>query len=136
MIRPSLLCAATLIAATSLAGCKSDQECRRARLAGVSAWEDVKNQSGKLKLSGGPGYEALTESQKKDHFDTWNKLEEGSGLIFESFAFERIGWMGAQNGRKQVQAAYKDVDRDKFASFSASLDAALKRFSEVEAACR
>lgn len=119
-----------------LLSCQSDQACRSARLSGVSAWKDVRAQAGKLKLEGGPGYDQLSAAQKKEHFATFDEIEAGATLIFEGFAFEKIGWMGARNGRDRVTKALKSVNRQRFAGFSASADNALKHFTEVEASCR
>lgn len=138
MRRLAQLLAAVALGAllAQITGCKSAAECRKARLSAVSSWEGIKAQAGKHKLGGGPGYDEMSESQKKKHFDDWTDIEGGAHLVWESFAFEQITWNAANNGRTRVNAAFDRVEKTRYASFDGALATANKRFTEADAACR
>lgn len=121
----------------AVTGCKDADACRKARLSAVNAWNEVKAQAGKVKLSGGPGYAELSESEKKTHFESWTAIEQGAHLTWESFAFESITWTAANNGRSRATTTFAGLkDRAKYSSFEGMLSTATKRFGEAEQACR
>lgn len=129
--------AALALAVLCAPACKSGEECDRARLANASAWEKVKGEAGRLKFQGVAGYEEMTASQKAAHVEAFRTVEEQAGLVFESFAFQKISWTTGSKARdRAVQEFNTYFDKDKYSGFKAVLDAAQKRFNEAEAACR
>ena len=119
------------------AACGKNEECEKARLAAATSWEDVKKQAGKFKFQGAIGYENLSTDDKAAHHKLWQEVEAQAGLIFDSFAFQKITWTSAENGRKKLEAAWKDYgDKDKYASFGGQLQGALQKYDAAEAACR
>ncbi len=128
------LMAALLVCA---AGCKDEQECEKTRMHAASSWEEVKNQAGRFKFQGLAGYESWSAEQKAEHHRVFNEIETAAGLVFESFAFKKITWTGAKNGREKARAAFDGYrDKDKYTSFAATLQGANKKYDAAEAACR
>lgn len=118
-------------------GCKDEAACTKARLATATAWENVKNEAGRLKYQGVAGYDELGPAQKTTHLEAFKTMEEQSQLVFESFAFDRIGWDTGTKARDRVVKEFDGYfDKDKYVGFKGVLDSALKRFNEAEAACR
>ena len=133
------LLTAGLVAASLLAvpGCKNEEDCTKARLATATAWQSVKNEAGRLKYQGVSGYDELGPAQKTTHLEAFKTMEEQSQLVFESFAFERIGWDTGTKARDRVLKEFNGYfDKDKYVGFKGVLDSGLKRFNEAEAACR
>lgn len=119
------------------AGCEKSEECQKARLAAATSWEDVKKQAAKLKYQGTPGFESLSTEQKAEHHKVFQQVEDHAGLLFESFAFEKITWNAAKNGRDKLESAWNGYrDKDKYSSFNTQLQGAYKKYDAVEAACR
>jgi hypothetical protein len=128
----------TLLGASlAVAGCKDEQKCNQARGANASAWEEVKNDAARFKLHGATGYDELSESQKKSHYDTFSSIEAQAQIVFESFASTYIAWNNATKARDKAK---QDFDayfaKSSYAGFGGKLDSAQKSFSEAEAACR
>jgi hypothetical protein len=120
-----------------VAGCKNEAACTKARLANASAWESVKKDAQHFEFQGAPGYEDLNATQKRTHLETWKTIEEQAELVFESFAFDKIGWDTADKARDRVVKEFNGYfDKDKYAGFQALLDSAEKHYTEAEAACR
>jgi len=137
MLRRSIVLALVALAFSSTAGCKDEKACTKARLETATAWETVRNEAGRLKYQGVPAYDQLNTAQKTTHLEAFKTMEEQAQLVFESFAFERIGWTTAEKSRDRVQKAFDGYfDKDKYSAFKGVLDNAMKRFSEAEAACR
>ena len=118
-------------------GCKNEEACTKARNATATAWQGVKTEATHFKFQGAAGYDDLSVAQKATHLETWKTIEEQSQLVFESFAFEKIGWSTADKAHVRV---VKEFDgyfaKDKYSGFKGLLDAAEKRYTEAEAACR
>jgi hypothetical protein len=128
---------ALLTLALSSVACEKGEECEKARLSAATSWQDVKKQAGKLKFSGTVGFENLSASEKAEHHKVWNEIETQAGLVFDSFAFQKITWGTAESGREKAQKAFDDYkDKAKYASFSSTLQSASKKYEAVEAACR
>ncbi len=128
---------ATLVLVLLSAACGKNEECERARLAAASSWEDVRKQAGRFKFQGAPGFENLTTEQKAEHHKVFSEIEAQAGLVFESFAFQKITWTAAKNGRERAQKAFDDYrHKDQYASFSTMLQGANKKYDATEAACR
>jgi hypothetical protein len=129
----ALVCLAPL----ALFGCKDEQKCNVARGSNATAWEEVKNDAGRFKLSGAAGYEDYTATQKQEHYQVFSTVESQAQIVFESFATPVIAWNNAMAAREK---ATKEFDRyfqkDAYSGFAGKLDAAQKRFTEAEAACR
>jgi hypothetical protein len=127
----------TLGMLASTAGCRDSEACERARMQAASSWEDVKSQAGKFKFEGTTGYESWTADRKAEQHKTFSEIESAAGLVFESFAFQKITWTGAKNGRGRARKAFDDFrDKQKYSSFSATLTGAEKKYEAAEAACR
>jgi hypothetical protein len=63
-------------------------------------------------------------------------MEAQAGLVFESFAFEKISWDTGSKARDRVQKEFDGYfDKDKYAGFKGLLDAGIRRFNEAERAC-
>jgi hypothetical protein len=101
-----------LLAALAVLGCKDADKCNVARGATASAWEAVKNDAGRFKLSGAAGYDELSTSQKQEHYQVFSTVEKA---------------------RKEFDRYFQ---KDAYSGFASKLDAAQKRFTEAEAACR
>jgi hypothetical protein len=137
MLRRSILLALAALAFSSAIGCKDEKACTKARLEAATAWESVRNEAGRLKYQGVPSYDQLNTAQKTTHLEAFKTMEEQAQLVFESFAFERIGWTTAEKARDRVQKAFDGYfAKDEYSAFKGVLDAATKRYSEAEAACR
>jgi hypothetical protein len=136
-MRLNLLVAAVLISTAALVpGCKDEEACTRARLATATEWEKVRNEAGRLKFQGVAGYDEMNAAQKITHRDAFQAMETQAQLVFESFAFERIGWTTGTKARDGVVKEFNGYfDKEKYAGFKGVLDSALKRFAEAEAAC-
>jgi hypothetical protein len=121
----------------SAVGCKDAEACERARMQTASSWEEVKTRAGKFKFEGTAGFESLPPERKAEHHNTFSEIEAGAALVFESFAFQKITWTGAKNGREKARKAFDEYrDKDKYSSFSAALAEAEKKYDAAEAACR
>jgi hypothetical protein len=118
-------------------GCKDEEACTKARLATANAWESVKKDAAHFEYQGAPGFEELSPTQKAAHHETWKTIGDQSELVFESFAFEKIGWTTGDKARARVIKEFNEYfDKDKYSGFKGLLDSAEKRYSEAEAACR
>lgn len=125
------------LAVLALAACEKGEECEKARLAAANSWEEVKNQAGKTKFQDTVSYEGLSGPQKAEHHAVWSEIETQSALVFDSFAFQKITWNSAKNGRDKVQKAFDGYEhKHKYSSFSTMLQSAYKRYDAAEAACR
>src|SRR5690349_321082 len=121
----------------AIVGCKDEDKCNVARGATASAWEAVKNDAGRFKLSGAAGYEELTTSQKQEHYQVFSTVESQAKIVFESFATPVIAWNNATPAREKARKEFdRYFQKDAYSGFAGKLDAAQKRFTEAEAACR
>jgi hypothetical protein len=121
----------------ALPACKDEQKCEKARLASATDWERVKIDAGRFKFQGVAGYDDLSPTQKKTHHDAWTEIEANAQIVFESFAFSVIAWDNATTARTKVEKEFDGYfQKEKYSGFRGQLDAALKSFSEAEAACR
>lgn len=126
-----------LLGALAVLGCKDEDKCNVARGATASAWEAVKNDAGRFKLSGAAGYDELATSQKQEHYQVFSTIETQAKIVFESFATPVIAWNNATTAREKARKEFdRYFQRDAYAGFAGKLDAAQKRFTEAEAACR
>ncbi len=126
-----------LIGLAVLPGCKDEQKCQKIRLESASDWERVKTDAARFKFRGVTGYEDLSPTQKKTHHDAWAEIEANAQIVFESFAFSVIAWNNATTAREKVEKEFDGYfQKEKYSGFRGQLDAALKSFSEAEAACR
>jgi hypothetical protein len=121
----------------SAAGCKGGEECERARMQTASSWENVKTLASKLKFEGTADYDSWPAARKAEHNKTFTEIESAAGLVFESFAFQKITWTGAKNGRTRARKNFDEYpDKEKYPSFAAALSGAEKKYDAAEAACR
>jgi hypothetical protein len=126
-----------LLAALAVLGCKDADKCNVARGATASAWEAVKNDAGRFKLSGAAGYDELSTSQKQEHYQVFSTVESQAKIVFESFATPVIAWNNATSAREKARKEFdRYFQKDAYSGFASKLDAAQKRFTEAEAACR
>jgi hypothetical protein len=129
--------ACVFVASVAVSGCKDEDKCNVARGASASAWEGVKTDAARFKLSGASGYEELTPSQKQEHYQVFSTVETQAQIVFESFATPSIAWNNATAAREKARKEFdRYFQKDSYAGFAAKLDTAQKRFTEAEAACR
>jgi len=119
-----------------VSGCSKGEACTKARLEAADAWKSVYEQSGKMKLSGGPSFEELTKDKQADHTKQLEVVETQSDMVFKSFAYEKITWKTAAPAREKANATWDGYfNKGQYPSFAGSLKAANAQYEVVAAAC-
>lgn len=118
-------------------GCQKNQECTRARLEASDAWQTVRDQAGKARVSGWVGFDELSEAQKAESVKTWTAIETQADMVFKSFAYERITWKTADPAREETKQKFNGFfAHDDFALFTAALKTANEKYDAASKACR
>jgi hypothetical protein len=129
-----LLCAAGLI---SLAGCKDEEKCTKARNVAVTSWKAVTTTASINKVAPSIGLDELPADKKGAHVEAWGTIEKQANLIQSSFLYEKITWNTADPALAKANAAFDGYfAKDKFKSFEAQLKDGNDTFKAAAAACR
>ena len=117
-------------------GCSKGEACTKARLEAADAWKSVYEQSGKMKLSGGPSFDELSKEKQADHTKQLEVVETQSDMVFKSFAYEKITWKTAGPAREKANATWEAYfNKSQYPMFAGSLKAANAQYDVVKTAC-
>ena len=131
-IQVLLLCAAGL----SIAGCKNEEACTKARNAASDAWKAVTESAGKNKVAPSSGIDELPADKKAPHVEAWGIIEKQSDMISSSFLYEKITWNTANPAQQKANAAFDGYfAKEKFKSFDMQLKDANDKFKATATAC-
>jgi hypothetical protein len=120
----------------SLLGCSKDEACTKTRLEAADAWKGVYEQAGKMKLSGGPSFEELSQDKQAEHTKQLAVLEAQSEMVFKSFAYEKITWKTANPARDKALATWEGYfNKGQYPMFAGTLKAANAQYDAVKMAC-
>ncbi len=119
-----------------VSGCSKGEACTKARLEAADAWKGVAEQSGKLKLEGGPTIDELPKEKQAEHTKQLDVLETQSDMVFKSFAYEKITWKTAGPAREKANATWEGYfNKSQYPMFAGSLKSANAQFDLVKTTC-
>lgn len=136
-LQPQKLVLLSVTFLLTLAGCKDDEKCAKARGSANTAWKAVTLTAGKNKVAPSIGIDELPADKKGDHVDAWGTIEKQSEMIASSFAYEKITWNTADPALQKTNTAFDGYfAKDKFKSFEMQLKDANEQYKATAAACR
>ena len=137
MLTRMLVFALVTLVVSSLAGCESNEACEKERLLASTKWKAVAESAGKLKNTGGPGWEDLDTTRKAKHHEAFAEVERQAQMVFESFAFQKITWNSANPGRQKANQAFEGYGgKGDYRAFQTTLLAANKQFEQTAKVCK
>lgn len=111
---------------SSLAGCKDDVRCERARLDLNKAWSELRQAAARRKLEGAD-------------MASWTDIEKKADLLESSFMTRQVTWESASRAAQEIAAKLPALDADRgsqLVSFRNSAESALKQQASFEKECR